>query len=173
VDQEPLGSWPTWLTDGAIGGAVLPNAAFFGAIAWSIATSAGGTSERLGVAVSLMALVGGGFGGLAAPLMWWVATRSWRWSPLAGLALGPLAGGIGALLLFHAVEWLFSGRMPYLEWWHAVLLASAGGTALGPPWVAYLAVRSRRKRGLGVVAAAVVWAWSAGFCFVASVELLT
>jgi hypothetical protein len=151
VSDDPLGSPDSWLHDGMLAGALLPNATLCGALLTTeLLDGRLPQPPDLGVicAMSLLAVAGGFLGVLLGPLAGLLA-RTASGVPLLVWAVGPLLGGCCA--------WL--AQLPLdLSAPHRAMVTSAGALTLGPPWVAYVAVRSQGRSGTPVVLATTCWA---------------
>jgi hypothetical protein len=117
----------------------------------------GDAGEAISI-VAVSALAGAAIGALAGPIAWALAALASRASPALALAVGPVIG-VGAVHAFMlSFAWLLGKTDPHRDLVDWVVLSALGGLMVGPPWIAYVAVRRRGRRGLGVVLAASLWA---------------
>lgn len=150
------GSLRSWSRDGALAGAITA------AVGWAMSTGVivGALTgsprwDRL-FAVSLATLAGAtALGTLVWSAGWWLVGRS----RALGLAAGPVAAALVSPVLALVSLAPFVpphkiGSVPPEVW---LLSAGFGAVAVGPPWVAYVAVRSRGRPGLPVVVASAAW----------------
>lgn len=155
--DRDLGTLGSWILDGTLAGGLLPAVACGLIFGWTWATEPGGPPVRVVVAVFVLAAaIGGALGSVLAPVLRWGARRSWRVTPALAFGLGPAAGALCTVILVFAI--LFAmGEPPAFDPSDLVVLLGFGGVAIGPPWVAYLAVRAARRRGTAVAIASTVW----------------
>jgi hypothetical protein len=153
MPSEELGSLGSWVRDAVLAGALMP--------AGALATVAVAYAQRdllsplfLDVLVTAV-IVGGVLGALLGAPACLAARLVWRSGALPAFALGPAMGALGAPVALWGTELAMAGSSST-----GALLAMAafGAISFGPPWAAYLSVRSRGRSGLGVVLGAGLWA---------------
>ena len=151
-----FGAPGSWVRDFAAVGALAPASAIGTLSAFSTLTDTVPASwiALLGVTCtcSTVGMIAGAL--LAVPLR---ATAWWLWlhARLVAFAVGPLAGALVANGMAAAVRYVLgTGSAAPMEFvWYAGL----GAFGMGPPWSAYLVLRSLDKATEGVVAAAAAW----------------
>jgi hypothetical protein len=155
MSTSPLGSLRSWVLDGALAGLSVPPTvlAVLLLLAWWLQGSAGGEAWEV---VIVSSVVGLGIGLVTSPALWRAASLAWPW-PLLSLSLGPALGSLSAWTTLTLLSWAMDGRSPSLSREEWLILLGLGAFAIGPPWVAYVAVRSRGRPGTPVVLATLCW----------------
>ncbi|MCB9686642.1 MAG: hypothetical protein H6738_25630 [Alphaproteobacteria bacterium] len=150
------GTLGTWARDGAVAGAVTAIVGWGLSIGVILVLLTGSPQWDRLLAIVSATLVGASVLGAAAwSVGWWLVVRS------RGLALAavPAVAGLTAPLLALAslapVVGAYKVSTMPLEVW--LLSVGFGAVAVGPPWMAYVAVRIRGRSGLPVVLASVAW----------------
>jgi hypothetical protein len=169
MEVYPLGSLRSWLLDGALTGLGVPPTVL-GVVILVVTWAEGSPGDGVVVGLLVSAGVGLGLGLLTAPAAWRVATLFWPRSLLV-MSLGPVLGALCAALLLHLLSWAIDGRPPPSKIDRWLMLLSLGASTLGPPWVAYVAVRSRGRSGTPVVLVTLCWA-AAGTALLMGAEWL-
>jgi hypothetical protein len=148
-----LGTMGSWVRDAVLAGAGMPAGAL-SVVGFVYALRDPLSPLFLDVLVTAV-LVGGTLGLLLGAPAWLLARLVWRAGALPAFALGPAMGALGAPLALGGTELAMAGSSST-----AALLAMAafGALSFGPPWAAYLSVRSRGRSGLGVVLGSALWA---------------
>lgn len=154
----PLGTLGSWMRDGLVAGALLPPAALLTMLIVLQALEGGKGDELVElVGLSLASgILGAALALLVVPGAWWLASRGWRLPPLA-LSLGPSLGAGCALVLLELIALMMDGHRSAFSVGGPALRLGFGALALGPPWMAYLAVRSRGRSGMPAVLGAIAW----------------
>jgi hypothetical protein len=156
MESQPLGSWRSWLLDSALVGATVPPTVL-GVLFLMLSALQGGLGSGAFLALTVSAVLGLGIGLLVGPVAWGAASRAWS-RPLLALALGPALGTLAAGATLFLLSWAVDGRSPSLGMEKWLIVLGLGAFAIGPPWVAYVAVRSRGRSGTPVVPATLCWA---------------
>ena len=163
-----LGSIGIWLRDFALLGAAIPPAMLcvlvLGTVAAGTLFAAGRPPPPLWETIVTVApLCAAGtaaglvVGAVLAPPVRWFAVFAWSRARLAAFAAGPVAGGLGSVVVLHAMFYAVDGRITPLKLDDLIKLIGLGAAVFGPPWVAYLAVQALRRSTIGVVVAAAIW----------------
>jgi hypothetical protein len=153
--SSPLGSWRSWLLDSGLAGLTVPPtvlAVLFLLLSWLEGSIGSQAFEGL-VLSSLLGLM---MGLVTGPVAWAAASVTWS-RPLLTMAIGPVMGSLSAVITLILLSWMMDGRNPSFRLEHWLLLLGLGAFAIGPPWVAYVAVRSKGHRGTHVVLATLIW----------------
>jgi hypothetical protein len=129
-----------------------PTAFFLGAITAGGALRALSWLREARHYLPMLLTVGGALGITVGTMAGFLGHAVCTRSPRTAAAGGALAGALGALSFGR-----FSGASQASE--SLLRTAAVGALLVGPPWVAYVAVRSRGRSGLALIP--VTWAWVA------------
>jgi hypothetical protein len=152
---SPLGSWRSWLLDSALAGLTVPPTVL-AVLVLMMRWLEGSTASKALESVLLSSLVGLVIGLVTGPLAWAAASSTWS-RPLLTMAIGPVLGALSAVITLLLLSWLLDGRDPSFRLEEWLILLGLGAFAIGPPWVAYVAVRGKGHWGTHVVLATLVW----------------
>jgi hypothetical protein len=150
-----LGSLRSWWVHAAVVGALTPAAGVMGVLAVDLAMGRPPSPGEVARVVGMLVGSGVAAGVALGPVAWVVARLAWRVHPALALSSGGLVGALGAAAVYASARWAMDASF---QWLWVLEVAGAGAATLGPPWVGYVAVRSRGRSGLGVVAATALWA---------------
>ena len=158
-----LGTLGSWMRDAVLAGALMPGSVMV-AIFLVFQVLDGGMGSEIGEFAALIGtsgLIGAILAAATAPAAWWLACRAWK-VPLVSFALGPAVGAGCAWVVVEATSLLLDGSRATYGPGGVLLLLAFGAFVLGPPWVGYVAVRSRGRSGLPAVLGSLLWAAGAG-----------
>lgn len=156
-EEDPV---PSWVRDATLTTALAPQCLVLGGLGVSAATGTwNGGSDGVLAAVGVVGLVSVGVWILVSLPAALIGAALTRHHPFWAAAFGLTAGAVAAAaFLMLATSGLGGGApAPVL-----LLAASAGVVTIGPPWVAYVAVRHRGRSGLPIVGVAAVWCLTLG-----------
>jgi hypothetical protein len=166
MPPDELGSVWSWVRDAVLAGAVMPAGAL-ATVGFAYALRDLISPLFLDVFFTAV-IVGGILGALLGAPAWLAARLVWRSGVLPAFAMGPVMGALGAPLALWGTELAMAGRSSA-----GALLAMAafGAVSVGPPWVAYLSVRSRGRSGMAVVLGSGLWAAGCALMLMGWMEL--
>jgi hypothetical protein len=126
-------------------------------VGWTLATEPGRPGAALVAwAFAAQCVIGTVLAVLVAPVVRFLAERAWAVLPLLAFVLGPVAGALAAVALL-LLTLVAAGEDPSVSGDGFLALLGFGAVAVGPPWIAYLAVRAAGRSGTGVALASTAW----------------
>lgn len=158
-EPRPLGSLSSWIRDGVCAGALIPAGILLALVGLAYLDRHDPNLKDFPEILVASILTGVCAGLIVAPIAHGLALISWR-IPLLTLALGPLFGAIAARLSLEIVARMVDERPPEFHFQENAIVLGYGAFVIGPPWVSYVAVRSKGRSGLPVIAASSLWASS-------------